>query len=374
MVENKLLVRAARRLRQAWCQAAEQVSQQLDYAVDRIEQRHLSFQHACRRLDKVQPCHFATFLPGLNNQILTQLNQLREAGDVVQGLLEQSAVTVPHLRTWVEELRQIDNDIGGLEIDFPKKCVSAVTEPITLKDISLGPFAIRFFWGRLKQSADILCFDIVALDPFPAENDDHVTHPHVKKEKLCAGDATMPIKLALQQGRLADAFSLIRSVLLTYNAHSPHVALEDWEGSGIDCHDCGCSMDSDDSHYCEGCSDDYCGECIGSCEVCHDTRCVACLTRCAVCEDLCCGGCLHQIEGSGRNICSNCRCICTTCNCEFTEDEEQKGSSLCFACRATNPVPAVPFAPIPVSVPTPTSPFQESLDDASLECCAAAPV
>jgi hypothetical protein len=266
----------------------------------------------------------------------------------------------------VEELRQIDNDVGGLKIDFSQKFVSAVTEPITLKDIRLGPFAIQFYWGRLKQSADILCFDIVALDPNPAADNDDVTHPHIKKEKLCAGEASMPIKLALQQGRLADAFSLIRSVLLTYNPHSPHVALEDWDGTAQDCNDCGGSMDVDDAHYCEGCCNDYCSECISSCGVCSETRCVSCLSRCALCEELCCGGCLRAIGKSGRTVCSQCRRLCPTCNAEFSDEEEENGSDQCPACRTANPIAAAALAPLAVLAPSPPSLTQESFDDASL--------
>jgi hypothetical protein len=180
-----------------------------------------------------------------------------------------------------------------LKIDWNEKVVSAATEPITLQEIDLGPFDIRFLWQRFTRSTDSACFEIVAMEPNPSSVSDDVSHPHVKKNKLCAGEAVMPLRKALEQGRLADAFSLIRSVLLTYNAASPHVALEQW--AGTKCHDCGDAVDSESVHYCEGCGDDFCEECFSCCRGCDISRCAGCLAGCDVCETPYCLRCLTPI-------------------------------------------------------------------------------
>src|SRR5580765_7821673 len=317
MLPKLVLVRTARLLRKAWLHAAAQQGKQLDNALDHVEVRFLAFQHARRRLDKLR---LASLLPSLMGDLLLRLRQLREASDAAQSQVEQRAGTVPTVRVLVEELQQIDADIGALAIDPNVKSITSVTEPITLQDIHLGPFAIRFYWNRLERAMDYTCFDIVALESNPAATDENVTHPHVKDEKLCAGDACAPIKSALENGRLADAFNLIRSVLLTYNPSSPHVALEDWDGTS--CYECGYSTSSDDLSYCESCGHDHCSECLSSCACCYDSRCTGCLEKCAVCQEYCCRGCLEDICEPGRSCCSQCRRNCPRCLKPFAVDEK----------------------------------------------------
>ena len=138
----------------------------------------------------------------------------------------------------------------------------ARTGPITLEDVSLGPFAIELHLDRLagRRTPDAACFDCVALESKPAATDDAVTHPHVKGKTLCAGDATVPLTAALRAGRLADAFLLIRGVLQTYNPASAYVSLRDWGGSS--CGECGRSVGPDDTFYCEQCHRDVCDDCF----------------------------------------------------------------------------------------------------------------
>ena len=63
---------------------------------------------------------------------------------------------------------------------------------------------------------------MIALDPHPAALNDAVTHPHVSDERLCTGDAGAAIQAALAAGRVFDFFTLVRSVLVTYNPESPY--------------------------------------------------------------------------------------------------------------------------------------------------------
>ncbi|CAN5301697.1 hypothetical protein BH11PLA2_BH11PLA2_31640 [soil metagenome] len=108
------------------------------------------------------------------------------------------------------------------------------TEPLTLKDVDLEPFAIELHWTRLAHQKGSSCFDIVALEPNPASGRDEVTHPHLNDGELCAGDSAIPIQCALVESRISDAFVMIRSVLTTYNPRSAYVQLDEWENDLCD--------------------------------------------------------------------------------------------------------------------------------------------
>lgn len=141
-----------------------------------------------------------------------------------------------------------------------------------------------------------------------------VTHPHVSAGRLCQGDAKAPIRLALRQGRLTDVFHLLHAVLTTYNAGSPFVKLEEWDGAC--CSDCDCSVDPDDASYCEGCGNDYCDECSTCCPHCDVTRCMGCLIGCADCGEGYCISCLSACMGcQTKGLCVDCleEDLCASC-------------------------------------------------------------
>jgi hypothetical protein len=194
--------------------------------------------------------------------------------------------------------------------------LSARTDRIVLEDVDLGPFEIRLHVGRLDgRHADAGCFDCVALDPNPASSSEETTHPHVQSNSLCAGDAALPISQALRQGRVFDAFALVRSVLQTYNDASPYVALDSWSGSP--CPDCGRSVDADDLFYCEACGRDYCDGCVGRCDVCGEST---------------CDGCLERDRVSRRDCCPSCRHVCDACNRTVDADSFDSDSERCPQC------------------------------------------
>jgi len=233
--------------------------------------------------------------------------------------LQQPLVFVPDLRLLIDELQQVDEEFGGLEFELRKKYFSVATEPISLEDVYLGDFEIRLCWNRLHKNADSLCFEIVALDPHPANEKPGVTHPHVSDRTLCAGDAAVPIKHALEQGRIADAFCLVRSVLLNYNCHSPYVPLADWGGQF--CFNCSCSLDGDDAFFCGGCNHDLCSDCADRCRSCGCTYCDECQERCPACSESCCPGCLTACAACQVRHCGDClqsadapdRLLCPRC-------------------------------------------------------------
>jgi hypothetical protein len=365
------LLRAARRLHEAWHKAALTVTTfDLQHLLGRLEQRYQAIQQARRRLDKARQGQLSLIQPDLQKQLLAQTRQLCDAGTHLLDQVELSMLTVPSERFLVDELRQIEADFVELTIDWNGKAVCAATEPITLGGIYLGPFALRFFWERLEEAVDHYCFDVVALDPQTSLLNEDVTHPHVKNNKVCPGDASKLLGHALDQGRLADAFCLVRSLLLTYNPRSPYVPLKGW--AGTPCHDCDCSVAADELSCCPGCGNDYCDECLSLCPACRHTRCSGCLEDCTVCQQEFCGNCLTRTAASRRRCCPACRRSCPNCNAVFAKDEAVEASGLCPPCRTratgtTNSATgnaAAGTAPSSPPVESPHAPSSGSLEPA----------
>jgi hypothetical protein len=217
----------------------------------------------------------------------------------------------------LDELVQLQQEFERVDLRPREGRIRAVTEPVVLEGVDLGRFAIELHPVRLSEHPDSSCFDCIALDPHPACSDESVTHPHVRDKCLCAGDASAPIAEALRQGRLCDAFVLVRSVLRTYNPHSPYVHLADWQGQS--CGDCGGTARSDDLCYCECCERDVCPDCAGSCDL---------------CDDSCCRGCLERDEVSRRDCCPSCRRSCEDCGRAVDQDHYDESSGLCPQCLA----------------------------------------
>jgi len=203
----------------------------------------------------------------------------------------------------------------------------ATTEAIALRGVELGPFAIELHWEARCEPGSR--FEIVALEPNPAAGGKGaVTHPHVRDRHLCAGDAAAPIRRALDDGRIADAFVLVRSVLRTYNPSSPYTPLEDWGGSP--CRECGRSAAGDERFCCEGCDADFCESCTRGCARCDSPRCSGCLDPCALCRQECCSSCLDD-DPAGRALCSDCWANCDDCDRRLPKD--RLSSRLCPECH-----------------------------------------
>jgi hypothetical protein len=157
-----------------------------------------------------------------------------------------------------------------------------------LEGVYLGAFALRLDLERLARRPGNSALDVVALDPCIPSCDESVTHPHVRDNRLCAGDATVPLARALAEGRLADAFHLVNAVLHTFNGGSAYVQLAHWEG--IACGDCDRSCSEEELWGCEDCGQGYCDECID---------------HCSRCERMLCMGCLQR-SGEDRSLCRHC--------------------------------------------------------------------
>jgi hypothetical protein len=171
--------------------------------------------------------------------------------------------------------------------------------------------------------------EVIADEPNTAELNTEVTHPHVRNGELCSGDAQYALQKALQQGRLAEAFLLIRAVLSEYNPGSAYVKLENWHGTS--CGNCGITVNDDDRSYCEACEGDYCTECSDCCANCGTCRCMSCMESCAACEDRCCPRCLETTT-SDQSLCRSCRVTCPGCQLLFGPGDLSDDTGLCQDC------------------------------------------
>lgn len=212
---------------------------------------------------------------------------------------KQPSPPVVPMRDIYEELVALEQEFDELDWDWKKGTLSVVTEPIELEEIDLGPFEIRLDWRQMDSS---MPYCVIAKQVHAAECDSSVTHPHVSSERLCEGDGRVPIRQALQQGRLCDFFLLVRQVLQTYNAGSAYVKLQNWTGAR--CSDCG--HDCEETLVCQGCESDICEECCCWCSACDGRRCSECRGRCHGCERTHCHDCLSACADCSEDFCEEC--------------------------------------------------------------------
>lgn len=223
------------------------------------------------------------------------------------------------LRDIVSELTQLTDEFGKWDYQGREGTLSVTTEPIELEGTYLGAFEIRLDLSTIAELRRHPPYAIVALDPHPASCNDAITHPHVREEVLCEGEAGAAIRAALQKGRICDFFLLVRSVLTTYNADSPYVRLDDWDGRP--CNDCGCVVGDDDMYCCESCEEDFCSECISCCSYCSSSLCQGCLETCPSCEARVCSDCRKSCASCGTACCRSCLEDGLCCSCHEEQEE-----------------------------------------------------
>jgi hypothetical protein len=277
-------IELVRRIRRAemrgWHLAAHEVRKDLGYTLSTLEAELSAIRSQLPRLAS------------------TESVTLARTGDIYQDLLELG-----------KEFEEVHYNVRGHSL-------SVTTEPITLRDIYLGPFEIRLDWTCSDQPA----YRVIATEPHPPESRENVTHPHVMDQLLCEGHSRQAIRQAFVQGRLLDFFTLIANGLRTYNEESPFVALEIWYGTT--CSDCGAVVDEDERYVCQKCEAVICEGCETSCCGCDDNCCSQCITACQACDDNYCRACLKP--------CNECReCVCSSClendeRCVICHEKERK--------------------------------------------------
>lgn len=254
----------------------------------------------------------------LQPEMLPDAYRIRDAAHELLQLQRTGDLPIPPLRAILDELQELQVEFTYVRFEPNDQQIVARTEPITLEEIELGPFALQLHLDRLAREPGSGCFECVALQPNPAANNASVTHPHVSDGMLCAGEATGPIRLALSQGRVCDAFMLVSGVLHTYNASSPYVSLEEWEGAT--CPECSDTVRRrDEMCFCDGCERDVCDGCMG---------------RCDLCEGSCCHACLESDQVSRQECCPSCRKTCSKCDRTVDSDSFDEPTQLCPECLA----------------------------------------
>jgi len=266
----------------------------------------------------------------LRPQLTLALRSLNEAACDMSVRWFERPPQIPSLADLMAELEHLETEFGDLTLGDRNAFLAIETEAIVLEGIELGRFGLKLNCLRLAATIDLECFEIIPLDPNPAANDQNVPHPHVRSHRLCAGDATIPLQKALEQGRLVDAFCLLRSVLETYNAESAYTALKDW--NGVSCWNCSYVADGDDVYFCEGCEHDVCQECTSNCEQCDRVFCSSCQTRCDECEAPCCLRCLKTSECSEMGCCAKCLKECPICGTKVASSELDDATERCPTC------------------------------------------
>jgi hypothetical protein len=324
------LSQLARRIHAAYEQRAAQSLLDQQTAWNVLQQRCRQARRQ-RRLIEEAWAHGTPEEAQLQQQKLqTALRAVTDALRLTQERMLARPFQAPSLKNLVAELRSLDNEFDHVVFDR-KDFLAVQTAPIVLEEIHLGRFSLRLHWPRLAHRADVGCIDIVALDPNPAGENEDVPHPHVRDGQLCAGEATLPLKKALEEGRLIDAFHMIRSVLETYNPDSAHVSLSQWDG--FSCWGCGSSTDRDESYFCESCAHDVCSDCTSFCKECDLMRCTSCQPRCDVCNEPYCRNCLTKSACSDLTCCKDCLRACAVCSAEVAPDELDEETKRCPACR-----------------------------------------
>jgi len=294
---------------------------------------HAALEEARKRLLKARRHGLALIVPMLQAEMVACARHLRRQLERFEDHLESTPPKRFSVATIAADLRQLEAEFGAITVHRRQRAISVNTEPITLDDVELGSFALKLFWDRDWQGWRAECFEIIALEPNPASSDESVTHPHVKGNVLCAGNATAALGKALEEKRIADTFCLVRSVLRTCSADSPHIRLSEW-GGRRECRDCGARVRSDDLWSCDRCTGDFCSDCVGECKDCHVTRCASCMGRCVICEEPVCERCLCQSAHSTRMSCCKCLTPCPRCSRLVARDELDNVPS-CPARQAT---------------------------------------
>lgn len=258
----------------------------------------------------------------VEQELTTEVFQLTRQVVSLQQELESVTAEkpVPAIRIIYEDLLALEEEFGEYSIDLKSKTISVVTEPIVLEGVYLGAFEIRLELADLNSDLPFH-YQVFAQDPQPPITDDAVTHPHVQSDNVCEGDARVPIKRSLEQGRPLDFFVLVSRLLRTYNSESPYVSLNDWHSA--ECSECADVVTTEEQTHCTNCENRLCRECANRCVDCDSSYCHDCVTRCEICRDDCCESYLKECALCCSSCCSNCLDNEERCPiCETQEDEE----------------------------------------------------
>ncbi len=246
-------------------------------------------------------------------QLIQQLTTLH--GELSSDSPQQQITSVGEIYA---ELLAIEEEFGEVKWDLRAQSISVITERIELEAIYLGPFEICLDYGNQNTDGS-LHYRVIARDPNPAITNDSVTHPHVQSEVVCEGEGRLAIRRSLEQGRLFDFFTMVASLLRTYNPDSPYVELSNWHS--VECTECADVITANAQTRCENCEITLCTECARDCSDCDCPYCHECLSHCDSCHGNCCSSCLQQCVQCHADCCQ--RCLLENERCSDCDAEEE---------------------------------------------------
>ena len=276
----------------------------------------------------------------LKSGLAQLIQQLTSLHGVVSSDSPQQQVS--SVRDLYAELLALEEEFGELQLDLREQSISVCTGPIELEGVYLGPFEIRLNYANLNMYNGAP-YRVIAKDPHPAFTNDCVTHPHVQSDVVCEGDGRQVIRRSLEQGRLFDFFTMVASLLRTYNPDSPYVALSDWDS--VECTECADVIAATEQTRCDNCEITLCTGCAKDCSDCDGPFCHECLSHCDTCHSSCCSSCLKQCIQCNADCCQ--RCLLENERCSDCDEEEFEETEEEFleTHAATNTVTATAVQP-----------------------------
>jgi hypothetical protein len=322
-------IRVALQFQKHWQLGQERQLQSVVSITTMIAMYLKRLRHSEDLFNLARSCNLHLIEPSLEEQTRFHARSLRiTLQDQESG--QQSVRRSFSLRDFYQDLVQLEQEFPAVRVNWEESQLIVETENIILADVELGHFSLRLNWKHWAQDQNLTCLKVVAEEPNTAELNDEISHPHVREGELCVGDALSALHKAFEEGRLAEAFLIVRAVLTNYNSKSAYVRLEEWQG--IPCYDCGNVTNPEERNYCEGCEHDYCQDCISSCSSCGDSRCLSCLGECSVCNERCCGTCSETSTISDQAICRSCREVCPGCQGTVGPGDLHTETGLCPDC------------------------------------------
>ena len=189
-------------------------------------------------------------------------------------------IVKPDVSAITRSIAKLDVTVANREI-----FVKWTTNKIVFEEIDLGRFRITYEPRRFT-------FAVEALEPNPAYGQDSITHPHVRRGRICLGERNIPGLRALgTTGNFLLVRRTIDSILNTYNPGSPYVKLENWV--------------------------------MRHCPICGRNT-ARPLRHCAGCDNNACTMCARYVGGNGDNggyYCRDCAGLCCSCDCNFLTDD-----------------------------------------------------
>jgi hypothetical protein len=186
-------LRLAQRIHAAYAERARQsaLERQIDW--DHLEHRFHLAQQQHQLVEKARERGWHLAARSQQAHLQSVLRAVAESLREAQEKMLLPPPSLPSLNDLLAELQNLDVEFDDVVLD-QKTFLAVQTDSIVLEGIDLGRFSIRFHWVRLAQRDSQSCFDVVALDPNSASSNEDVTHPHVRSQQLCAGDATLPLQ------------------------------------------------------------------------------------------------------------------------------------------------------------------------------------